>query len=148
MRRKSKKAQLAHRKAYMRRYLRQHRKERVAYERKYRQQPEVKARRCAQGKVYYQRHKEKIKAYRKGYVKRPATIKLNKILQARYRATPHAKEMKRRYEQTAKRKKAIAAYYQKNRNRIKERMRQYYLKNRERIWERRRKRSSLPACSV
>jgi hypothetical protein len=139
MRRRNKKAQLAHKKAYMRRYNRQHRKDRIEYERKYRQLPKVRARRNAAGKAYYQRHKEKINAYQKEYRQRPASIKLNRILQARYRATPHAKEMKRRYEQTAKRKAVIAAYYQKNREQKLEKMRQYYLKNHEKIWERRRR---------
>jgi len=117
----------------MRRYLRQHRKERAAYERKYRQQPEVRARRNAAGKAYYKRNIDKIRVRQKEYRKRPATIKLNKILQARYRATPHAQEMRKRYEQTAKRKIARDAYYQKNKERIRERMRQYYLRNHDRI---------------
>jgi hypothetical protein len=142
MRRRNKKAQLAHRKAYMRRYNRQHRKERRAYEEKYRQLPNVRARRNAAGKAYYKRNIERITAYRKAYRKRPASIKLNRILQARYRATPHAKEMKRRYEQTAKRKIARDAYYLKNRDRIRERMKQYYLKNYEKIWEKRRARKA------
>ena len=96
MRRRNKKAQLVHRKAYMRKYLQQHRKERVAYEKKYRQQPEVKSRRSASGKAYYKRNLERIRAYRKEYRRRPAAIRLNRILQARYRATSHAKEVKRR----------------------------------------------------
>ena len=139
MRRRNKKQQIAHKRAYMRKYNQQHRKERIEYERKYRQLPKVRARRNATGKAYYKRNIDKIRARQKEYRKRPASIKLNKILQARYRATPHAKEMKRRYERTAKRKIARDAYYQKNRERKLEMMRQYYVKNHERIWERRRR---------
>ena len=110
-------------------------KERAAYERKYRQKPEVKVRRRAQGKEYYKRNIDKIRAYGKEYRRRFATIRLNKVLQARYRAMPHAKKVKRRYEQTQKRKIARDAYYRRNREKKLEMMRKYYLKNREKIWE-------------
>ncbi|VVB73213.1 Uncharacterised protein [uncultured archaeon] len=46
--------------------------------------------------------------------------------------------MKRKYEQTAKRKQARDAYYQRNKEHKLEMMRKYYIKNREKIWERRR----------
>lgn len=147
MRRRSKQEQVVHKRAYMHRYLRQHRKERAAYERKYRSQPEVKAKRRTQARAYYRKNIEKKRAYQKEYRKRPEAIKLNRMLQARYRATPHAKEVRKKYEQTAKRKRARGAYYLNNREHKLEMMRKYYFKNREKIWERRRLRIARKKAS-